>query len=193
MYMLNLLCWSSASNFGFNFIFCHVLELSTIMFQKIIPFPEVTSVRRAKTAGLFPNAIEILAGNKKVCWIWRVTFMLVVFQWIYALNITFVFLLCCNVLIHLFILQYFFASFLSRDEAFRIINEGWSRHGNGAIAIMEQKVFTIEPSLDTNCLLVFVLLVVCKVINFYIGNVVDFRNGWHPSTYSNLLNGYWIK
>lgn len=108
MYMLNLLCWSSASNFGFNFLFfCHVLELPTIMFQKIIPFPEVTSVRRAKTAGLFPNAIEILAGNKKVCWIWRVTFMLVVFQWIYALNITYLFVfsifLCCNVLIHLFI------------------------------------------------------------------------------------------
>lgn len=36
------------------------------MFQKIIPFHEVTSVRRAKTAGIFPNAIEIFAGSKKV-------------------------------------------------------------------------------------------------------------------------------
>lgn len=34
--------------------------------QKIIPFHEVTSVRRAKTAGIFPNAIEISAGGKKV-------------------------------------------------------------------------------------------------------------------------------
>ena len=37
-----------------------------IMFQRIIPFPDVTSVHRAKTAGLFPNAIEILAGRRKV-------------------------------------------------------------------------------------------------------------------------------
>ena len=36
------------------------------MLQKIIPFQEVTSVRRAKTAGIFPNAIEIFAGGKKV-------------------------------------------------------------------------------------------------------------------------------
>ncbi|RZB86853.1 Protein VASCULAR ASSOCIATED DEATH 1, chloroplastic isoform B [Glycine soja] len=81
-----------------NFI-CFYSNIFGYETKKIIPFPEVTSVRRAKTAGLFPNAIEILAGNKK----------------------------------------YFFASFLSRDEAFRIINEGWSRQGNGAIAIMEQK------------------------------------------------------
>lgn len=37
-----------------------------ILFQKIIPFQEVTSVRRAKTAGIFPNAIEIVAAGKKV-------------------------------------------------------------------------------------------------------------------------------
>jgi len=73
--------------------------------------------------------------------------MQVVFRLIYVLNITLLFvfsvLLCCNVLIHLFISQHFFASFLSRDEAFKIINDGWSRQGNGAI-IMEQKVFAIE-------------------------------------------------
>lgn len=34
--------------------------------QKIIPFQEVTCVKRAKTAGIFPNAIEIYAGAKKV-------------------------------------------------------------------------------------------------------------------------------
>ncbi|KAH1189846.1 Protein VASCULAR ASSOCIATED DEATH 1, chloroplastic [Glycine max] len=88
-----------------NFI-CFYSNIFGYETKKIIPFPEVTSVRRAKTAGLFPNAIEILAGNKK----------------------------------------YFFASFLSRDEAFRIINEGWSRHGNGAIAIMEQKLLSTRSS-----------------------------------------------
>lgn len=36
------------------------------MLQKIIPFHEVTCVKRAKTAGIFPNAIEIFAGGKKV-------------------------------------------------------------------------------------------------------------------------------
>lgn len=34
--------------------------------QKIIPFQEVTSVKRAKTAGIFPTAIEIFAGGRKV-------------------------------------------------------------------------------------------------------------------------------
>ena len=92
-----------------NFI-CFYSNIFGYETKKIIPFPEVTSVRRAKTAGLFPNAIEILAGNKK----------------------------------------YFFASFLSRDEAFRIINEGWSRHGNGAIAIMEQKESMSESSCQEN-------------------------------------------
>ncbi|KAL2993469.1 hypothetical protein AAZX31_10G113600 [Glycine max] len=92
-----------------NFI-CFYSNIFGYETKKIIPFPEVTSVRRAKTAGLFPNAIEILAGNKK----------------------------------------YFFASFLSRDEAFRIINEGWSRQGNGAIAIMEQKESMSESSSQEN-------------------------------------------
>lgn len=42
-----------------------ILE-SVVILQKLIAFHEVTSVRRAKTAGIFPNAIEIFAGGKKV-------------------------------------------------------------------------------------------------------------------------------
>ncbi|KAJ4847607.1 hypothetical protein Tsubulata_002705 [Turnera subulata] len=74
--------------------------------KKVIPFNEVASVKRAKTAGIFPNAIEILAGGKK----------------------------------------YFFASFLSRDEAFKLINDGWLQRDGGAKAISDQKESTSEPS-----------------------------------------------
>ncbi|KAK1304600.1 hypothetical protein QJS10_CPB11g00281 [Acorus calamus] len=55
--------------------------------KKVIHFSEVTSVRKAKTAAIFPNAIEIMAGKKKI----------------------------------------FLASFLSRDEAYRLIIDGWSQ------------------------------------------------------------------
>lgn len=34
--------------------------------QKIIPLNEITAIRKAKTAAIFPNAIEIAAGGKKV-------------------------------------------------------------------------------------------------------------------------------
>ena len=34
--------------------------------QKVIVLKDVTSVHKAKTAGLFPNAIEIVAWGKKV-------------------------------------------------------------------------------------------------------------------------------
>lgn len=34
--------------------------------QKIISFDEITSVKRAKTAGIFPTAIELIASEKKV-------------------------------------------------------------------------------------------------------------------------------
>ncbi|XP_020968317.1 protein VASCULAR ASSOCIATED DEATH 1, chloroplastic isoform X3 [Arachis ipaensis] len=47
-----------------NFI-CFYSNIFGFETKRIIAFPEVTSVRRAKTAGLFPNAIEILAGNRK--------------------------------------------------------------------------------------------------------------------------------
>lgn len=34
--------------------------------QKIIHFDEITEVKRAKTAGIFPTAIELTASEKKV-------------------------------------------------------------------------------------------------------------------------------
>lgn len=49
------------------FLFSSILKLfKLLMLQKIIHFGDITSVKRAKTAGIFPNAIEILAGGKKV-------------------------------------------------------------------------------------------------------------------------------
>ncbi|KAJ1439529.1 VASt domain [Sesbania bispinosa] len=92
-----------------NFI-CFYSNIFGFETKRIIPFPEVTSVRRAKTAGLFPNAIEILAGSRK----------------------------------------YFFASFLSRDEAFKIITDGWLRHAEGARAITEQQESISESSSQEN-------------------------------------------
>ncbi|OIW00984.1 hypothetical protein TanjilG_16233 [Lupinus angustifolius] len=74
--------------------------------QRIIPLSEVTDVRRAKTAGLFHNAIEITVGSRK----------------------------------------HFFASFLYRDDAFKIINDGWLRQANGATAITEQQESISESS-----------------------------------------------
>ncbi|KDP28860.1 hypothetical protein JCGZ_14631 [Jatropha curcas] len=82
--------------------------------KKIIPFIEVTSVKRAKTAGIFPNAIEIFAGGKK----------------------------------------YFFASFLSRDEAFKLINDGWLQHCTDAKAITEQQESVSGSSTQDNGLVV---------------------------------------
>ncbi|XP_039027361.1 protein VASCULAR ASSOCIATED DEATH 1, chloroplastic-like [Hibiscus syriacus] len=78
--------------------------------KKIIAFNEITSVNRAKTAGIFPNAIEIFVGGKR----------------------------------------YFFASFLSRDEAFKLINDGWVQHGNGAQEITEQQDSMSESSAQEN-------------------------------------------
>ncbi|RZC81993.1 hypothetical protein C5167_044574 [Papaver somniferum] len=34
--------------------------------KKAIPFNEVTCIRKAKTAGIFPNAIDIIAGGKRI-------------------------------------------------------------------------------------------------------------------------------
>ncbi|GFY92732.1 hypothetical protein Acr_08g0011280 [Actinidia rufa] len=34
--------------------------------MKVIPFHEITYLRRAKAAGIFPTAIDIMAGEKKV-------------------------------------------------------------------------------------------------------------------------------
>ncbi|KAM1175321.1 hypothetical protein ACFX13_028408 [Malus domestica] len=91
---------------GHMYLFVHYICFYSNIFgfetKKIIPLQEVTSVRRAKTAGIFPNAIEIFAGSKK----------------------------------------YFFASFLSRDEAFKIINDGWSQYVDGAKEITEQDMLS---------------------------------------------------
>ncbi|XP_042973662.1 protein VASCULAR ASSOCIATED DEATH 1, chloroplastic-like isoform X2 [Carya illinoinensis] len=91
--------------------------------KKIIPFHEVTSVRRVKTAGIFPNAIEIVTGSKK-----------------YQLQ-------CLNPVI---IWQNFFASFLSRDKAFKIIHDGWLNHSNGAKGATEQQESASESSSQEN-------------------------------------------
>ncbi|XP_057981673.1 protein VASCULAR ASSOCIATED DEATH 1, chloroplastic isoform X2 [Malania oleifera] len=98
------------------FLSCHSLcrlsfeNLTNFMLQKIIPFHEVTCVRKAKTAGIFPNAIEILAGSRK----------------------------------------YFFASFLSRDEAFKLINDGLLQHGTIAKAITDQQDSKSESGSQDN-------------------------------------------
>lgn len=82
---------------GHMYLFEHYVCFYSNIFgyekKKIIVLKDVTSVRKAKTAGLFPNAIEIVAWGKKS----------------------------------------FFASFLSRDEAYRLIVDGWSRHSRNAV------------------------------------------------------------
>uniref|UniRef100_A0A803LIE6 VASt domain-containing protein n=2 Tax=Chenopodium quinoa TaxID=63459 RepID=A0A803LIE6_CHEQI len=78
--------------------------------KKIISLQEVTSVRRAKTAGIFPNAIEIVAAGKK----------------------------------------HFFASFLSRDEAFKLIDDGWSHQSNGSKRILDQQDSKSESNSQVN-------------------------------------------
>ncbi|PHT60272.1 hypothetical protein CQW23_02635 [Capsicum baccatum] len=80
---------------GHMYLFGHSICFYSNLFgfetKRIIPFHEITAVRRAKAAAIFPTAIEIVAGGKK----------------------------------------YFFTSFLSRDEAYKLINDGWQQH-NGA-------------------------------------------------------------
>ncbi|PIN00762.1 hypothetical protein CDL12_26732 [Handroanthus impetiginosus] len=78
---------------------CFYSNLFGFETKKIIPFHEITSVRRAKAVAVFPTAIEIIAGGKK----------------------------------------YFFTSFLFRDEAFKLINEGWLQHSNGSKEITDQQ------------------------------------------------------
>ncbi|KAF5732869.1 protein VASCULAR ASSOCIATED DEATH 1 chloroplastic isoform X2 [Tripterygium wilfordii] len=99
---------------GHMYLFTHYICFYSNIFgyetKKIIPFLEVTSVKRAKTAGIFPNAIEIVAGGRK----------------------------------------YFFASFLSRDEAFRIINDGWLQQVICARGIIEQQDSISESGSQEN-------------------------------------------
>ncbi|CAA0820352.1 Protein VASCULAR ASSOCIATED DEATH 1-chloroplastic [Striga hermonthica] len=81
---------------GHMYLFVHYICFYSNLFgfetKKVIPFHEITSVRRAKAVAVFPTAIEIIAAGKK----------------------------------------YFFTSFLFRDEAFKLINEGWVQHSNGS-------------------------------------------------------------
>ncbi|CAH2039404.1 unnamed protein product [Thlaspi arvense] len=94
----NCACQESILLQGHMYLFIHYICFYSNIFgyetKKIIPFAEISCVKRAKTAGIFPNAIEILAGGKK----------------------------------------YFFASFLSRDEAFKLIHDGWLEYGTAVKA-----------------------------------------------------------
>ncbi|XP_022856453.1 protein VASCULAR ASSOCIATED DEATH 1, chloroplastic [Olea europaea var. sylvestris] len=83
----------------FDRYICFYSNLFGFETKKIIPFHEVTFIRRAKVAAIFPTAIEITAGGQK----------------------------------------YFFTSFLSRDEAFKLINDGWLQHSNGSKEITDQQ------------------------------------------------------
>uniref|UniRef100_A0A803NYG2 VASt domain-containing protein n=1 Tax=Cannabis sativa TaxID=3483 RepID=A0A803NYG2_CANSA len=102
---------------GHMYLFVHYICFYSNIFgyetKKMIPFHEVTSVRRAKTAGIFPNAIEIYAGSKK----------------------------------------YFFGSFLSRDEAFKLINDGWLQHSNGAKLITDQDSVSVASSQENGAVI----------------------------------------
>ncbi|XP_010275444.1 PREDICTED: protein VASCULAR ASSOCIATED DEATH 1, chloroplastic isoform X2 [Nelumbo nucifera] len=83
--------------------------------KKIIPFHEVTCVRKAKTAAIFPNAIEILAGGKK----------------------------------------HFFASFLSRDEAYCLIVDGWAQYNDRFKAQIDCQESKSESRNQDNALVIF--------------------------------------
>ncbi|XP_055817565.1 protein VASCULAR ASSOCIATED DEATH 1, chloroplastic [Solanum dulcamara] len=96
---------------GHMYLFGHSICFYSNLFgfetKRIIPFHEITAVRRAKAAAIFPTAIEIVAGGKK----------------------------------------YFFTSFLSRDEAFKLIDDGWLQH-NGA----DKESADPEPKSNLNIL-----------------------------------------
>ncbi|KAL6494133.1 protein of unknown function (DUF4782) [Orobanche gracilis] len=93
---------------GHIYLFVHCICFYSNLFgfetKKMIPFHEITSVRRAKAVAVFPTAIEIISAGKK----------------------------------------YFFTSFLSRDEAFKLINEGWLHHNNGSDEVTDKQ----EPKSD---------------------------------------------
>ncbi|XP_010544358.1 PREDICTED: protein VASCULAR ASSOCIATED DEATH 1, chloroplastic isoform X2 [Tarenaya hassleriana] len=111
----NCACQESILLQGHMYLFVRYICFYSNIFgfetKKVIPFEEVTCVKRAKTAGIFPNAIEIVAGEKK----------------------------------------YFFASFLSRDEAFKLIHDLWLDHGNASKAKCEVQVVEGQDSFsETN-------------------------------------------
>lgn len=78
--------------------------------KKTISLQEVTDVRKAKTAAIFPNAIEIVAGTRR----------------------------------------HFFGSFLSRDEAYRIIVDGWEQHVSDARLLLERQETKSASSSEEN-------------------------------------------
>ncbi|CAI9770357.1 unnamed protein product [Fraxinus pennsylvanica] len=94
----------------FDHYICFYSNLFGFETKKIIPFHEITFVRRAKVAAIFPTAIEITAGGQK----------------------------------------YFFTSLLSRDEAFKLINDGWLQHSNGSKEITDQQELKSENSSQEN-------------------------------------------
>lgn len=46
------------------------------------------------------------------------------------------------------VLQHFFASFLSRDEAYGLIIDGWSQHSNGAEIPLDRQVYIVGFFID---------------------------------------------
>uniref|UniRef100_A0A1D1YKF4 GRAM domain-containing protein 1A n=1 Tax=Anthurium amnicola TaxID=1678845 RepID=A0A1D1YKF4_9ARAE len=101
---------------GHMYLFVHHICFYANIFgfetKRTIPFHEVTTVRKAKTAGIFPNAIEIMVGEKK----------------------------------------HFFGSFLSRDEAHRLILEGWPQHSGDANKFIDPQDSMSENSGQDNAL-----------------------------------------
>ncbi|CAN6168150.1 unnamed protein product [Urochloa humidicola] len=99
---------------GHMYLFLHHICFYSNIFgyetKKTIPLQEVTDVRKAKTAAIFPNAIEIVAGTKR----------------------------------------HFFGSFLSRDEAFRIIVDGWEQHVSDARLLLERQETKSASSSEEN-------------------------------------------
>jgi hypothetical protein len=90
-----------------------LIDYSTLMLfpiQKTIPLQDVTDVRKAKTAAIFPNAIEIVAGAKR----------------------------------------HFFGSFLARDDAYRVIVDGWEQHVSDARLLIERQDAKSASSSDEN-------------------------------------------
>lgn len=101
---------------GHMYLFVHHVCFYSNIFgfetKKTIPFHEVSCVRKAKTAGIFPNAIDIVAGGKK----------------------------------------YFFGSFLSRDEAYRLIIDGWAQHSSGDKTFLDCAELKTDATTQDNAL-----------------------------------------
>lgn len=97
---------------GHMYLFVHHICFYSNIFgfetKKTIPFNEVTCVRKAKTAAIFPNAIEIVASGKK----------------------------------------HFFGSFLSRDEAYRLIVDGWAQHVGDSRSNFDSQDLKSETSIE---------------------------------------------